>query len=128
MPKSPLVARLCCHLSLGKNVTFITFLSCNQNLQQDYLFRSMFIRSFPPFLTYSFHHHKGGKREFLPFIRLYKDGSVERLVGSPYVPPSWSTSMAEAFALSLSSPSIINGTSIVWLLKLKLLLYQLSIG
>ncbi|KAK7859155.1 hypothetical protein CFP56_007801 [Quercus suber] len=105
---------------------------------------------------------------FLPFIRMCKDGSVERLVGSPNVPhrlttrklesrqrtspshrtppsllastsqvstkptsqnsPSWSTSMAEAFASSLLSPSITNGASIVWLLKLKLLLYQLSIG
>ncbi|KAM2888883.1 hypothetical protein FF1_012546 [Malus domestica] len=26
--------------------------------------------------------------EFLPFIRFYKDGSVERLLDSPYVPPS----------------------------------------
>ncbi|XP_061994332.1 2-hydroxyisoflavanone dehydratase-like [Rosa rugosa] len=26
--------------------------------------------------------------EFLPFIRVYKDGTVERLMGSPYVPPS----------------------------------------
>lgn len=26
--------------------------------------------------------------ELLPFIRVYKDGSVERLMGSPYVPPS----------------------------------------
>ncbi|KAJ4824277.1 hypothetical protein Tsubulata_049494 [Turnera subulata] len=26
--------------------------------------------------------------EILPFIRLYKDGSVERLIGAPYVPPS----------------------------------------
>ncbi|XP_050374305.1 2-hydroxyisoflavanone dehydratase-like [Argentina anserina] len=26
--------------------------------------------------------------ELLPFIRVYKDGTVERLMGSPYVPPS----------------------------------------
>ncbi|XP_040989828.1 2-hydroxyisoflavanone dehydratase-like [Juglans microcarpa x Juglans regia] len=26
--------------------------------------------------------------EFLPFFRVYKDGSVERLLGSPFVPPS----------------------------------------
>lgn len=26
--------------------------------------------------------------EFLPFVRVYKDGSVERLSGSPFVPPS----------------------------------------
>lgn len=26
--------------------------------------------------------------ELLPFVRIYKDGSVERLIGSPYVPPS----------------------------------------
>ena len=28
------------------------------------------------------------EKELLPFVRMYKDGSVERLVGSPYVPPS----------------------------------------
>lgn len=28
------------------------------------------------------------EKEFLPFVRIYKDGSVERLLGSPYVPPS----------------------------------------
>ncbi|KAG2693673.1 hypothetical protein I3760_08G107900 [Carya illinoinensis] len=27
-------------------------------------------------------------KEFLPFVRIYKDGSVERLLGSSYVPPS----------------------------------------
>ncbi|KAJ0093607.1 hypothetical protein Patl1_25413 [Pistacia atlantica] len=27
-------------------------------------------------------------KELLPLVRVYKDGSVERLVGSPYVPPS----------------------------------------
>ena len=26
--------------------------------------------------------------ELLPFLRVYKDGSVERLIGSPIVPPS----------------------------------------
>jgi|UniRef100_A0A2N9HAU0 acetyl esterase/lipase len=28
------------------------------------------------------------EKEFLPFIRMYKDGSIERLMGTPYVPPS----------------------------------------
>lgn len=48
MTKSPMVAGPRCHLSLSKNVTVITFFSCNLNLQQDYLFHSIFIWSFPP--------------------------------------------------------------------------------
>ena len=28
------------------------------------------------------------EKEFLPFFRMYKDGTVERLSGTPYVPPS----------------------------------------
>lgn len=93
MTKSPMVAGPRCHLSLSKNVTVITFFSCNLNLQQDYLFHSIFIWSFPPSqsllpLSHMASITKEVKKEFLPFIRMYKNGSVERLVGSPYVPPS----------------------------------------
>ena len=28
------------------------------------------------------------EKEFLPFLRMYKDGTVERLLGTPYVLPS----------------------------------------
>ena len=43
--------------------------------------------------TLSSHTHmasitKEVERELIPFVRLYKDGSVERLGNSPYVPPS----------------------------------------
>ena len=87
-----MVVGLCCHLSLSKNVTFITFLSCNLNLQQDYLFHSIFIRSFPPSHSLLPLSHMASiteevEKEFLPFNRMYEDGSVERLVGSHYVPP-----------------------------------------
>lgn len=32
--------------------------------------------------------NKEVEKELLPLVRVYKDGSVERLLGSPYVPPS----------------------------------------
>ena len=28
------------------------------------------------------------EKEFLPLLHIYKDGTVERLMGTPYVPPS----------------------------------------
>lgn len=34
------------------------------------------------------HHHREIAHEFLPFVRVYKDGTVERLIDPPTVPPT----------------------------------------